>query len=141
MKKLLLIILLLACYSKMTFSQYNVKFPSKESAYGWQYVGKNCTNCGAGYFGVTRSQYVNEFGNYQYSIFSYTSSYNQYNQLSYTYFSGIKVYAYDQGKWIALDNQLPFDIIVGTSQQLTYTLFSDNPNLYIWITINNIYPY
>ncbi len=141
MKKYILSLILII-YSYIGYSQnYSVKFPTVETGYGWQYIGQNCTNCGACYIGITRSQSTNDFGNYLYSVFSYTSSYNKYNQLAYTYLNSVKVYAYYNGKWNELDTQPAFNLVVGHTQTLTYSLFSSDPNLYILVTISSIYPY
>lgn len=149
MKRFIFILLLLfsslVCYSQNKQQKYEplykTTFPSKTTGYGWQLVGPICTGCGAGYIGIERSAYPNEFGNYQYLIYLYTSSYNYNNQLTYTYFQKIKVYGWYNNQWVPLDNNLPFDLIVGNTNTLSYTLFSSIPNQYILITIGNISAY
>ncbi len=153
MKRILILILLTLC-STICLAQnlksknlqeyaplYKAIFPSTSNVYDWQLVGKVCTGCGAGYIGIERSKYTNEFGNYQYLIYLYTSSYNLNDKLTYTYFSKIKVLGYYNNQWVPLDNTLPFDMIVGTTPILAYTIFSSDPFQYILVMAENISAY
>lgn len=146
--KYFLVILVFLFLNLVSYSQikqysntYRALFPNNSSGYNWQLIGNVCQGCGAGYIGIERSQFTNSFGNYQYIVYLYTSSFNNNNQLSYTYFNKVKVYALFNNQWIALDNNLPFDMIVGSQPTIAYTLFSPSSLQYILVTIETITPY
>lgn len=144
MKRIIIIILLsilgTICAAQNN-SLYKTVFPSKTNGYSWQLLGNVCTGCGAGYVGIERSIGPNEFGNYQYTIYLYSSSYNLNNLVTYSYFQKIKIYGNYNGQWAQLDNVPPFDLIVGLQNTVCYTLFSADPNYYILVTIGDISAY
>lgn len=136
MKKLLLSILFLL-FTTFGISQgySELVFPNSNGGYGWQQVGAQCNGCASFFVGVSRSDYPNEYGNYKYSIFYQTNSFDQMGNPRMTYINNIYFYYYDYngGYWIPLERNEIW-VLCNNSPFMAYSTFSPNPQLPIKIT-------
>jgi hypothetical protein len=144
MKKIILS-LLFSLFLSFGFSQnLTFNFPSNGS-YAWQNsVGAGSVSyCGTSglFMGVSRSQYTNKYGSYEYTIFVASNSYSSQAEgcyLGYTYADEINIYC-----WNTVTNHWEFPLYfsplwvnVGNSAPL-YKLYSSNPLLYIRVIVGN----
>ena len=137
MKKFILTISLLIC-SLFAFNQVELVFPSQSGGYNWQQVGVNCSGCSSFFVGINKTQYPNEYGNYSYSVYFQTNSFDSYGNPRMTYITDIYFYYYDQyGRWFTLDSNTPYWVLCANESYLGYSFFSPNPNLYVKIRIGN----
>ena len=139
--------LLLSLILSFGFSQsVNFDFP-KNGSYDWQNsVGPGqSSTCGVNglYMGVSRSNYANKYGSYEYVIYIASNSYTTQREgcyLGYTYATNINIYYWntDTKQW---ELPLYFSTLwvnAGASSPL-YTIYSANPNLYLKIKIGQYY--
>lgn len=96
--------------------------------------------CGQGsvYCMVTRSNMLNEYGNFVYQIYFSTNSYLPNCKPVSTYISDIEIYVFN-GKWIKPNNYFKFWMIVGNTQ-LAYTLYHPNPLLPVRVSTGVLKP-
>lgn len=81
----------------------------------WQLSSPSCYGCISFYWGVTRSQRRDTYGNYWFDIWFYSNSYNRYGYRATINLSGVYVYVnnkrwHKEPAWISFYNAYFYDI-------------------------------
>ena len=117
-------------------------FPNSANGYKWTVSREAQCGVGSVWMKVTRSDYTNNYGNYSYTVWMATNSYDyDYCQKANTYVDDIKISYFDEarGGYYYAANFYPFYMTVGTTRSV-YTFYSADPTEEFQISVGKIIP-